>query len=173
MRELHFFTRKTLLLMLVVFCASGLRAKGDSYVDATNKFAWSENSGWINFNPTNGGMRVVSAGSKWLSGYVWSENLGWIKLGNAQGGPYSNSETGTWGVNVVDSMLEGYAWSETSGWIKFNPLTAGGALNWSDGHLEGYAWSENVGWIHFQNATPSYAVLTIPEPSKATVIVIR
>jgi uncharacterized membrane protein len=38
--------------------------------------AWSENTGWISFDPAFGG--VVNDGSGNLSGYAWGENIGWV-----------------------------------------------------------------------------------------------
>jgi hypothetical protein len=42
-------------------------------------FAWSANAGWINFNPTHGGVTVdpVTGG---FEGYAWAENIGWIQF---------------------------------------------------------------------------------------------
>jgi uridine phosphorylase len=40
-------------------------------------FAWSTNAGWINFNPTHGGVTVDPASGS-FDGYAWAENVGWI-----------------------------------------------------------------------------------------------
>ena len=50
---------------------------GDS---ALSGYAWSENAGWIKFNPSQGG--VVNDGNGDLSGSAWGEKLGWMDFGN-------------------------------------------------------------------------------------------
>lgn len=125
-------------------------------IDTTFKYAWSENSGWGNFRPTNGGVTVRPT---YLSGYAWLENIGWIKLGSGTG-PYANTTNTNWGVNHNSSTgaLSGYAWSENVGWINFNPTSSQVTIDTSTLKFDGYAWAENVGWIHFQNASPEYYV---------------
>jgi hypothetical protein len=40
-------------------------------------YAWGTNVGWINFNPSDGGVTIdPSTGS--FDGYAWAENVGWI-----------------------------------------------------------------------------------------------
>src|SRR5579863_554273 len=43
---------------------------------ALTGYAWSDNYGWINLNPTNGG--VLNNGNGVLSGSAWGEGIGWI-----------------------------------------------------------------------------------------------
>jgi hypothetical protein len=131
------------------------------------RFAWSENTGWINFAPTHGGgATVVSAGANgYLSGYAWSENLGWIKLGDGTG-PYANNSATDWGVNMdAAGNLSGYAWSENAGWINVDAThgqvviaTTPGQAN--TGNIGGFAWGENVGWVHFRDTSSGYGVRT-------------
>jgi uncharacterized repeat protein (TIGR01451 family) len=46
-------------------------------VDPDSKYAWSTNVGWINFDPTHGGVSVdLTSGS--LDGYAWGASIGWI-----------------------------------------------------------------------------------------------
>ncbi|MCK5524092.1 MAG: hypothetical protein KAI83_13255, partial [Thiomargarita sp.] len=136
-----------------------LEAIAASNIDSTNKYAWSENSGWSNFNDTNGGVTVYN---DHLEGYAWAENIGWIRLGtHTSGGTHSyvNDSQTNYGVNNSSGTLSGYAWSENAGWIRFNPTHGGVTINATTGDFDGYAWSENVGWIHFQNTTvPAYKV---------------
>lgn len=128
----------------------------------TDKYAWSENSGWVNFNPTHGGVTVYST---YLEGYTWAENIGWIKLGNDAGGPYNNTSSGDWGVNHDGAgNLSGYAWSENAGWINFNPTHSQVTIDTATGSFDGYAWGENIGWIHFKNTFPAYNVITTWAP---------
>lgn len=69
--------------------------------------AWSTNYGWINLQPTNGG--VVNDGSGVLSGEAWGENTGWVNFDPANGG-----------VSIVNGSFTGTAWSEVVGWIVFD-----------------------------------------------------
>jgi hypothetical protein len=62
-------------------------------IDSVNKWACSTNAGWINFNPTHGGVTVCA---DHLEGYAWGENIGWIRLGTFSGcaaHTYSNTST--------------------------------------------------------------------------------
>ena len=114
-----------------------------------NKWGWS-NAGWINLNPTHGGVTVYP---DHLEGYAWAENIGWIRLGTHTGGGthhYDNTTTTNYGVNNDGSgHLSGYAWSTNAGWINFSPTHGGVTVDPATGSFGGYAWSENVGWIHF------------------------
>jgi len=41
-------------------------------------YAWSENAGWINLNPSGGGVMLEDTGD--LKGYAWGENIGWLSF---------------------------------------------------------------------------------------------
>jgi hypothetical protein len=122
-------------------------------IDALNKWAWSTNAGWINFNPAHGGVTVCS---DHLEGYAWGENIGWIRLGSFDGcgaHAYSNTSALDYGVNRnASGVLSGYAWSTNAGWIKFDPTFGGVTIDPLTGSFDGYAWAENVGWIHFKGS---------------------
>ena len=136
-----------------------LKAFAASNIDNTDKYAWNENSGWLNFNDPNGGVTVYN---DHLEGYVWVENVGLIRLGTHTSGgthTYANSSDTDYGVNNDGSgNLSGYAWSENAGWINFNPNDSQVTINANYGDFDGYAWAENVGWIHFNNTSPTYKV---------------
>ena len=131
-------------------------------IDPTNKFAWGENVGWVNFAPTNGGVTVHYNGtSGYLTGYAWGENIGWIKLGANAGGPYANTSATDWGVNLDgEGNLSGFAWGENVGWIKFDPAYSTVTINMATGRFQGDAWGENIGWLRFQGNAPDYNVRT-------------
>ncbi len=134
-------------------------------ISDTDKYAWSEHAGWLNFRPTHGGASVHS---DHLEGYIWAENIGWIRLGSYSGGgshTYSNNSTAAdWGVNHDGAgNLSGYAWSENAGWINFNPTHSQVTIDLATGLFDGYAWGENIGWVHFRNSTPAYGVRTLME----------
>jgi len=102
-----------LLPILLVFSAS---------IDSTYKFAWGENIGWINFNPTYGNVQVFDDK---LTGYAWSANYGWINLSPTNGGVHNDG----------NGNLSGYAWGENLGWIDFSNVK----INPNTGEFSGYA----------------------------------
>ncbi len=118
----------------------------DGTIDSTYKYAWSENTGWINFHPANSEIHITDSG---LSGYALSETIGWIYLGDI--------------TNDGEGNLSGYAWSENTGWIKFNPTNGGVIIN-SSGEFTGSALGENIGWIIFSG---DYKVKTDWRPQSA------
>jgi hypothetical protein len=142
---------------LIVLSLSPQAQAQTGNIDSTDKYAWSENAGWLNFGPTNGGVTVYA---DHLEGFAWAENIGWVKLGSYTSGgthTYTNTSAADYGVNNTNGVLSGYAWSETAGWINFSP-THGGVTIGADGRFDGYAWAENVGWVHFQNVSPAYNI---------------
>ncbi len=135
-------------------------------ISGTNKYAWSENAGWLNFRPDYGGVTVIAdspgSGHGHLEGYAWLENAGWVRLGSCVGCAasyvYANSTKDDWGVNYNPDTqaMSGYAWSENAGWINFAPTGGGVTLPAArPGLFVGYAWSENLGWVHF-GTMPTY-----------------
>jgi hypothetical protein len=159
------------LLSVAVAGLCGSAAMGQSNIDETNKFAWGENIGWLNFRDAGSpaGNQGANVGPRFLSGFVWSENCGWINLGDgtpSNGVSYANPTGGSvvgvpdFGVNrdPVSGNLSGFAWGENIGWINFG----GGALatpaqparvDAAARRLRGYAWGENVGWINLDVST--------------------
>ncbi|MFH1099194.1 MAG: carboxypeptidase-like regulatory domain-containing protein [Candidatus Uhrbacteria bacterium] len=130
------------------FAGSVFASTTDGTIDTTNKYAWSENAGWINFGSTEGDVHVTDGA---LTGYAWGENVGWISL-NCSNAPSSCGTVDYKVANNSEGTLSSYAWSENAGWISFNP-TGGGVTIDSSGVFSGYAWGENVGWIVFNCAT--------------------
>ena len=149
------------ILVLLLWLACGLPdafAVELGQISGTDKYAWSETSGWLNFKPTNGGVTVHA---QYLSGYAWAANVGWVKLGADGGGPYANTDSTNWGVNRdAAGALSGYAWGENVGWINFDHDHDQGQVTIDpvSGDFDGYAWSANLGYIHFQNAESAYKV---------------
>jgi hypothetical protein len=135
-----------LAIIFATACSAAIGQNIDPYGDGS-KYAYSENTGWVNFKPTYGEGITVHGGK--VSGYAWNENIGWINFSPANYGGVSY-DTG-WN-------LFGYAWAENAGWIWLNP-TYGGVKIDADGNFSGWAWGENIGWIHFASASPvSYKV---------------
>ena len=135
-------------------------ALAQSDVDATNKYAWGENVGFLNWrdagNPT-ASQGVVFNGDH-LAGWIWGENIGWIDVGGGSG-PYSNASGADFGVNVdpVTGELSGYGWGENVGWINFGTTPTIGAdgarLDLGAQRFRGYGWGENIGWINLDDNT--------------------
>jgi hypothetical protein len=159
-------SRNTLTIAATALTLAGTAFGQLSNIDATNKFSWGENIGWMNWrdagNPATSQGAVVH--NKFLSGFVWGENIGWINLGDGTpagaGGQYANVNGTDFGVNrnSTTGNLSGYAWGENIGWINFG----GGALatpaqparfDRVAQRFFGYAWGENVGWINLNDAT--------------------
>jgi|WetSurMetagenome_2_1015567.scaffolds.fasta_scaffold01475_3 hypothetical protein len=161
-----------LLFLLSTFFAFSVHASAtDGTIDAVNRYAWTENIGWLDFGTTAGNVHVTDSA---LTGYAWGENVGWISLN------CSNDNSCLTNINYKVSnnssgVLSGYAWSENVGWINFNPTNGGVTIN-SSGEFKGYAWGENVGWIVFDcttnnscaaNGGVDYKVKTDWRPSSA------
>jgi hypothetical protein len=139
---------------ILLSLSSAAYAAANSNIDPTDKWAWSTNAGWINFNPPNGGVTVCD---DHLEGYAWGENVGWIRLGTQIGCvayTYANTSAADYGVNRDGSgNLSGYAWGTNVGWINFDPDGAEGVMiDPLSGDFNGYAWGENVGWINFNGS---------------------
>lgn len=156
---------KRMMISVVSIAALFLALAGVVYavgnIDATNKWTWGGNIGWLNFNPTHGGVTVYD---DHLEGYAWAENIGWVRLGTYTGGgahTYANDAADTYGVNNDGAgNLSGYAWGTNVGWINFNPTHERVTVDPDTGEFDGYAWAENVGWIHFRNSgTNAYSVI--------------
>ncbi len=144
------FLRRTMIALIlgvsVLFCIAQYAPNIDPY-DDDSQYAYGENIGWLNFEPSEGpGVTVTDTE---VTGFVWAENIGWVNLAPNYGG-VTNDRSGN---------LGGYAWGENVGWINFNP-TGGGVTIDNEGNFDGRAWGENIGWIHFQNLSIPYKVQT-------------
>ena len=100
-------------------------------IDSTDKYAWGDRIGWMNFSTTGGNINVTDSA---LTGHVWSANYGWINLNPTQGGVINNSQ----------GNLSGKAWGEQLGWVNFS----GVSIN-SSGVFTGTATVDNGGQISF------------------------
>ena len=130
-----------LSVLLLLFCSTGYAGNIDPDLD-DSRYAYGENVGWINFEPSLGpGVTVTDSG---LEGYAWGENIGWINLSPLNYGGVINDGRGN---------LSGYAWGENVGWINFAPTGSGVTIDPATGVFSGYAWGENIGWINFASVT--------------------
>jgi hypothetical protein len=126
------------------------------------QYAWGENVGWINAEPSGNAGPGVTVSGLALTGYMWGENVGWINMNCSNNATCGT--TGNYGVkNDGLGHLSGYAWGENIGWISFScknvPATCattgsyGVTIDPATGLFSGKAWSENTGWIVFDYTT--------------------
>jgi hypothetical protein len=129
----HFSHKKFIAIVVsVVFYSPLFAFASTGTIDSVSKYAWGNDIGWINFNPTNGNVAVSDSG---LSGYAWSQNYGWINLAPINGGVMNDGE----------GDLSGFAWGENIGWINFSGVT----INTSTGAFTGVATTTSLGNITF------------------------
>ncbi len=100
------------IISVLSLCALPL-VVGAFPISDTNKWAWGENTGYINFNPADGNVDVTSTQ---MTGHVWSDNYGWINLQPATSGV---TVTDTYDGTNCSGVLGGYAWGQSTGWINF------------------------------------------------------
>lgn len=74
---------------------------------------WGDTVGWINLNPTKGG--VTNSCSGVLGGYAWGQNTGWINFAptNAIGANQPK-------INTTTGAITGTVWSQNYGWIQLS-----------------------------------------------------
>ncbi|MDB5258848.1 MAG: hypothetical protein JWO73_56 [Candidatus Taylorbacteria bacterium] len=138
----------SIFLTLFIFPSESLASAISGRIDAADRYAWSENAGWIDFGTTLGAVTVTDSA---LAGYAYGENVGWVSLNCSN---TSSCASNAYAVaNNSEGILTGYAWSENAGWIDFAP-SAGGVSISSAGIFSGYAYSENLGWIAFAGNHP-------------------
>lgn len=135
------------LLVVLVLPLTIVQAENIDPAADDSQFAYAENVGWINAEPSGDGGPGVQVGNFELTGWLWGENIGWISL-SCQ----NTSSCGTTSYGVMQDsfgVLSGFAWSENVGWINFAPATSGVTIDPGTGNFSGYAWGENIGWISF------------------------
>ncbi|MEI6126353.1 MAG: hypothetical protein WCQ99_07330 [Pseudomonadota bacterium] len=151
---------KTLLCLtaaLMLFYHSSAQAGNIDPNDNSAQWSWGENTGWYNFDPSQGSG--VTVGDSNVTGFVWAENIGWINLSPSQYGGVTNDGYGG---------LAGWAWGENVGWLSFSCLNTYscatvdyGVTIDAEGRFDGYAWGENIGWVNFELVSqPDYKVQT-------------
>lgn len=121
--------------------------------EGNDAFAYSANSGWVNF--ASSASRGVQVSDTFLSGYAWDGNTGWVSFGNgspSNGHTYTNTGT-DFGVNHDgEGNLSGYAYSANTGWIVFEWTGSNiykPQIDLLTGDFSGYAYSGNLGWLSF------------------------
>jgi hypothetical protein len=124
-----------------------------------SQYAYAENVGWLNAEPSGNGGPGLQVTDFELTGWMWGENVGWVSLSCMNTATCSTFDYRV--RNDGNGILSGYAWGENIGWINFSPATAGVRIDTSTGDFNGRAWGENVGWVTFASTGPSpYKVTT-------------
>ncbi len=133
---------------------------GQSDIGSSNKFAWAENAGWLNWRDAEGTLSGAQVHATFLSGFVWGEHVGWINLGDGTPGggtSYGNTDGSDAGVNLDGAGdLSGFGWGENIGWVNFDTSSTGAdraRFDFVAGRFRGYAWGENIGWINLDDGT--------------------
>lgn len=120
-------------------------------IDATDRWAWNDMVGWIDFGYTAGNVGVNNNA---LFGYA-SSSIGFIAFDCATtpNGDICGGTAGNWKVSNVGGALQGWAYSDAIGWISFDSVTAGSSISYgvtidgATGEFRGWAWNDIVGWI--------------------------
>lgn len=138
----------TALLVVLAAPPAALAENTDPDNDGS-QWAWGENVGWINAEPSGDGGPGLQIDDFWVSGWLWGENIGWISLKCEN---TESCEDVAYGIRHDGTgRLIGWAWAENAGWIDFSPMDAGVTIDPATGELSGFAWGENIGWISFKS----------------------
>jgi hypothetical protein len=175
-RKIFFFCLSLLILISAFYSTASAASL------SVTGYAWSDTIGWIQFNPTYGGVFLDNATGE-LSGYAWSDNIGWVSFDASDANHPSaiiNNISACGSSCVVTGWARAIAADNNGwdGWIKMSD-TASPAysvnLDRTTGNFSGWAWgSDVVGWISFSgsgygvklsgNLPPTYVI----DPSSAT-----
>lgn len=120
-------------------------------VSESNRFAWSDTTGWIEVATNDPqALRIMLDGTNaFLAGFAHSDTLGPIAFGYTNAGPYANTSTTDWGVNLSPTWdLYGFAWSPAAGWIEFSALTDA-SIHQQYGFMKGFSDSSEIGLIRW------------------------
>ena len=140
------------LVGFLIFCSVNLYAENIDPNDDGSQYAYSENVGWLNFEPNVAGPNVgTTVSNDKLTGFIWAENIGWLNLDP------NDSDPNTGISNDGAGNLSGYAWGENVGWVNLDPNVPGDSNHYGVtidgfGSFDGWAWGENIGWINFNSA---------------------
>ncbi|SRR6266481_2096809 len=147
------YTASIAIVSALIFYAA---VKAATNIDATNKWAWNDVSGWMDFNITN----TVNVTNTGLQGYA-SSSIGDISLDcNTTSHVPSNICTASTTYQVFNDgsgFLSGWGWNDVVGWISFcggqSTSTCPGSTSYrviidgATGNFSGWAWNDAIGWI--------------------------
>ena len=160
------------ILALTVSRGSGLAlAENIDPQNENSQYAYGENVGWLNAEPSGNGGPGVEVEDFKLTGYIWAENIGWVSLSCENTSSCSTVDYGV--VNDGRGNLSGYGWAENVGWISFSCENTGSCrtveydvrIDFDTGEFSGRAWGENIGWLSFSSGgAVSYGLRSSWEP---------
>lgn len=156
---------KVLIFSLVILVASAFIPVQRMVMAASQQvfgWAWSENIGWLQFEPVFGGVFADDTTGD-LSGYAWSESLGWVSFepsdltGCPSGSCVANLDITTGALSGWAKAISGSS-SNWDGWISLRGSSPdyGVDMSLDTGDFSGWAWgSDVVGWLSFSGVTDS------------------
>lgn len=121
----------------------------------SDRHAWNDVVGWIDFGPGDGEVEVADTQ---LKGYAEILQAGFLALDCATSPNGDICATSSFKVsNDGSGNLSGWAWNDNFGWISFSGTAAdsssyGVIVNGSTGDFSGWAWNDVIGWISFNCA---------------------
>jgi len=121
--------------LVTVFLLPIVSSANTGTILSNENAAWSNEIGWVNFAPTNGGLTITDSA---VTGSVWSENYGWINFTPTNGGV----------TNDGQGHLSGSVWGDNLGWIDFSGVT----IDTTTGKFSGTATGAVVGTLTFDCA---------------------
>lgn len=123
-------------------CTPSCGGYGVSVVgDQVTGFAWNDTIGWIDFQPSFGGVTFNEDASISVSGWAWNDSYGWIAF------RFTNYEL-EWGVNLeTNGNFTGYAWNDIVGWLNYDhpgpyPAAPTNSARWDS------TTEEVSGWVY-------------------------
>lgn len=144
-----------IFIILILFLISFIIVFAATNIDSSNRWAWNDLIGWIDFYGTN----TVNVSSQQLTGYA-SSSAGDISLDCAttrNGNICSQSNYKV--INDGMGNLSGWGWNDVYGWISFcggqSTSTCPGStiyqvkIDPTTGDFSDYAWNDILGWISF------------------------
>ena len=140
-----------LLILFAALLAAGGAAFGAENIDPAgdgHQYAWGENVGWVNVEPSDDGGSGVEVTDFKLTGWMWGENIGWINVSCENTSVCGDTDFGV--LNDGSGHLSGFAWSENAGWINFCPrhLPARPDLRGQDRSRDGLFHGKGLGREH-------------------------
>lgn len=130
-------------------------------VQPGQRWAWSENAGWVDARPLGEGGAGLHASDGVVSGWLYAANLGWISAHCLNTGSCDEVAYGLRLEAITGDptrlRLNGLMWSENVGWIATHCSATqscaqhayGLEVDVLSGQIDGHAWSPNVGWLSF------------------------
>jgi hypothetical protein len=155
-------------VVVAIFLNNGV-IKAATNINSTNRWAWSDLSGWWDFYVEN----TVEVTSYKLTGYASSSiedisldcattrngNIcGTSEYGVCNGTQYEHQNGTCQKSESTLRNLSGFAWNDAIGWISFcggngtnqcpGSISYGVTID-SNGDFQGYAWNDIEGWVSF------------------------